>query len=246
MSTALAIPIALGLLPVAYAQDNATDINPDNDYIPKTSNDPKVLADIETIETALDFKRWKKRADNIRSGTSVSQCYGNLSIALSQIGNLYQADASGASGALTLLPTAGALIGAPAKELWVLYKLVPIAGILSMLLSLGGNIVPQNLTEYGENSFTYEGMIATEEMMEKNYMSMPNVENMNANEFSELVARRARSNRGSSKRGVAIVGITAQLCWIATILVACYITQSGGVVVWWCKVCGLSVHHRVK
>ena len=89
----------------------------------------------------FDFHLWRLRGLEIRSGENRAQCFGNLSLALSEIGSLYQAGSSGASGGLTLLPTAGALIGAPAKELWVLFKLVPVAGFLSMLLSLGGNIV---------------------------------------------------------------------------------------------------------
>ena len=69
-------------------------------------------------------------------------CVGNLSVALRQVGAAYEASSNGSTALLTLLPTAGALIGAPTKELWVLWNLVPIAGIFSIALSLGGNIVP--------------------------------------------------------------------------------------------------------
>ena len=44
-------------------------------------------------------------------------------------GQASQAEYSGAAGALSLLPTAGALIGPPAAEMWIVFKLVPIAGV---------------------------------------------------------------------------------------------------------------------
>ncbi len=71
---------------------------------------------------------------------------------------------SGANTLLSLIPTAGVLIGAPAKELWVLYKLCPLAGFLAMLLSLGGNIVPADIKEYENvDAFSYQGMVAVPE-----------------------------------------------------------------------------------
>ncbi|KAH0556910.1 hypothetical protein GP486_005299 [Trichoglossum hirsutum] len=96
----------------------------------------------------FNFSDWKQRVSAIRSGHDRAHCLGNLSLALSEVGPLGSAGAGSAAGALTLLPTAGALIGAPAKEIWVLYKLMPIAGVLSMLLSLGGNIVPTQSSDY--------------------------------------------------------------------------------------------------
>lgn len=44
--------------------------------------------------------------------------------------------------------TAGALFGAPAKELRVLYRLRPLAEVLSLILSLGGNILLMESTDY--------------------------------------------------------------------------------------------------
>ena len=66
------------------------------------------------------------------------ECWGNSSYALGRISNLDAAEYSGAARALALLPTAGALIGAPAKDMWYICKLMSIAGIFTMLLGLGG------------------------------------------------------------------------------------------------------------
>lgn len=58
--------------------------------------------------------------------------------------------ASSSTTLLTLLLTAGALIGAPAKKLWVSYKLYPIAGFFSSALALGGSIIPHQVSEYAK------------------------------------------------------------------------------------------------
>ena len=93
---------------------------------------------------------------------STQYCLGNLSLALHELGTLNSAEYAGAAGALSLLPTAGALIGSPTKELWVVYKLMPLAGVLSMFLSLGGTMVPTQAGAYDPKvSFTYGGMMAT-------------------------------------------------------------------------------------
>jgi hypothetical protein len=209
-----------------------------NEFVARPSNDSKVLADVQSLLTPFTFGEWRRRGLEIRKGENRAQCFGNLSLALSEIGSLYQAGSAGASGALTLLPTAGALIGAPAKELWVLFKLVPLAGFLSMLLSLGGNIVPQHLTDYEETAFSYGGMIATETKSSEAYDQPPETTNLSPKAFAQHVRARALNPHGSSKRLVAAIGIFSQLVWIGIILLACYMTQSGGVVTWWCKAWG--------
>jgi hypothetical protein len=226
----------LGLIAPVRADNTTPDFDPDAVFIPKHSNSSILASDISVMYELVHLKNWKLRASRIRSGTR-EQCLGNLSLALAQVGPVYQAEAGGASGALTLLPTAGALIGAPAKELWVLFKLVPLAGVLSMLLSLGGNIVPQTLAEYDKEAFSYGGMIATEEGTNPNFAQDFKLAKTSPQEFAKVVRQRAHNHHGSSKWKIAIIGITAQLCWIAIILVACSLTQSGSVVVWWCQVC---------
>ena len=90
------------------------------------SNDSAVQQDVLAITELFDFRGWQGQAHSIRRNNNRAQCFGNLSLALQTVGAISAYEASGASGALSLLPTAGALIGAPAKELWSLYKLTPI------------------------------------------------------------------------------------------------------------------------
>ena len=72
-----------------------------------------------------------------RPGESFYQCLANLTAALDLVGQLSNAEYDGASSALSLLPTAGALLGASIWEMRIVYKMVPLAGILTMILSLG-------------------------------------------------------------------------------------------------------------
>ena len=206
------------------------------------SNDTKIQEDITSMVELFNFTAWKHRGDLIRDGNSRSQCAGNLSLALTELGNLFSAEAGGASGALSLLPTAGALIGAPAKELWVLYKLMPLAGVMSMLLSLGGNIVPMQSSDYEvkTKAFTYGGMIATSHHDAEKAQFYDNDRDecvgSEAQKFANIVERRAHEPRGSRKRVTVTIGMCLQIFWLVVLVAACWFTQSGGVVSWWCKV----------
>ncbi|KAH8887863.1 hypothetical protein GQ53DRAFT_826852 [Thozetella sp. PMI_491] len=45
---------------------------------------------------------------------------------------------------------------------WFEYKLCPLAGMLSILLSLGGSIIPMEVSDYENvDAFQYQGMVAT-------------------------------------------------------------------------------------
>jgi hypothetical protein len=105
---------------------------------------------------------WVDRGMRIRGGDSHYQCLSNLTAALDLVGTINDAEYNGAAGALSLLPTAGALLGSPAREMWIVYKLVPLAGVLSMFLSLGGSITPSNVGDYDPaEPLSYSGFMPT-------------------------------------------------------------------------------------
>jgi hypothetical protein len=246
---------ALSLLPVATAQQQEsvgyTELNstehsyngflsgPVNDW---TDDGLKILADITSLtKTAngTDWASWRERATQIRGSGNQQFCVGNLSLALGGLGAAYQAGAAGGTTLLTLLPTAGALIGAPSKELWVLYKLMPVAGILSMLLSIGGNIVPMEVNQYERlDSFSYAGMVGS---LPEEKVTIPTDASSQqglteADSFANEVHARALDSTGSNKSGVIAAGIALQLFWLGCILTACWFIQSGSIIVWWCTV----------
>ena len=167
---------------------------------------------------------------------------GNLSLALQGLGALSTAEFQGASGALSLLPTAGALIGTPTRELWLLYKLMPLAGILTMFLSLGGTIIPTQVGEYDQKTpLSYDGMMPTTNADEKRALQdllEPNgFANLPAAEkFARRVEQRACSDKGGSMYTRVWMGVLVQAFLIAVILIALGYGQAGGVITWWCTV----------
>lgn len=245
----------LAMLPTVHGQDGNggyTELNtsdpsynnfrataPDN----TTSDGRTALADINSFVKSkiggVDWASWEERATQIRLGNTHADCVGNLSLALSGLGGAYQAGAAGATTLLTLLPTAGALIGAPAKELWVLYKLMPLAGVLSMLLSLGGNIVPMEVNQYERiDSFSYAGMVGSLPEEKPTAPTDPSEQEgvTEAEKFAKEVMKRAMNHSGSNKSMKITLGILLQLFWLSCIMAACWFVQTGAIIVWWCTV----------
>ncbi|KAF3480427.1 uncharacterized protein GIQ15_05774 [Arthroderma uncinatum] len=224
-----------------FALFGIASVEPLND--PQISNDangtdPKVAADVFSITSLFNFEEWRSQGNNIRLGNRV-QCFTKLSMALSNVGPIYQAGTAGSAGALSLLPTAGALIGAPAKELWILYKIMPLAGVFAMMLSLGGNIVPDLSSDYEQDGFTYGGWIATTSNGDLHEPVKPIPMNeTNATTFADMVEARAHDPLGNSKRLLTAFGMFCQLFWIGIIIFACWFTGIGGIVSWWCSFSG--------
>lgn len=225
------------LIPKATAFPAASQSSRSNS---SDSLDADIIADAKTLLENLSWRDWSKVASSIRKGSNRFTCNQRLSLALSTSGSLAAASSSAAAGALTLLPTAGALIGSPTKELWVVYKLMPLAGILSMLLSLGGSIVPSNASDYELNpgTFSYGGMIATEQD-KQDAEPKPDIKRQGLPEekvFADKVKLRSEDLLGGKKFARVWCGIGLQILFIAILLVACWFTQSGAILVWWCKV----------
>ncbi len=85
-----------------------------------TSREQKVQADVNNfLASSTSFAAWMERARQIRISGDRAFCVGNLSVAL-DVGAAYAAGMTGANTLLSLVPTAGVLIGPSAKELWVL------------------------------------------------------------------------------------------------------------------------------
>jgi hypothetical protein len=233
LSVFFLIPKAAADYPLLNSSNPSYDI-----FIASPSNDTTVRADINDFlaDNFGFFRDWQNRAYQIRMSRDHAYCAGNLSVALQDVGAAYAASSNGASGLLTLIPTAGALIGAPARELWVLYKLMPIAGLLSMTISLGGNIVPREVTDFERvDTFSYQGFVATADHQTSDPVFRPTGET-EAEHFASEVHRRALDFRGKRRSFTVWIGITLQVFWLSCILAACWFLESGTVITWWCTV----------
>ncbi|KAK0741470.1 hypothetical protein B0T18DRAFT_231385 [Schizothecium vesticola] len=113
--------VSFSFFGLAAAQGNTTTGtkpgtlgNGNVDFVPTPSNDRTTIDDVNWMTRQFNFTSYRQAGDAIRSGTR-RECFGNLSLALGSIGPIASVSSSGASGALTLLPTAGALIGGPGQ-----------------------------------------------------------------------------------------------------------------------------------
>ena len=237
----IGIPSAIGSPIDTLSFENSAALNAST----AADNSTNPAEDVKHLTGAFDWKHWNQRADGIRHHVDRTQCTVKLNAVLSAIGPVDQASTNASSGALTLLPTAGALIGAPTTELWLLYKLVPIAGVLSMMLSLGGNIVPTEASSYKKKlqeeevpRFSYMGLVRTrsnEAKIEEPEKAVDQDES-DSQGFANMVERRANDLRGGQRFMRVWIGIALQLFWIAVVMVACWFIGSGSILFWWCKV----------
>ena len=116
---------------------------------------------------------------------------------------------------------------------------MPVAGILSMLLSLGGSIVPSNASDYELNpaTFSYGGMIATQhEEQEAEEIEDRRSGQQGAHSFAAKVKAKSQDRRGGTRYIRVWCGIILQCLLIGVLLGACGFTQFGSILVWWCKV----------
>ncbi|KAK8859928.1 hypothetical protein PGQ11_010662 [Apiospora arundinis] len=218
-------------------------------FTPVQTLEPKQAISVDQEEGELDFNNWVNRGMTIRTGDSIHECLGNLTVALDLVGKLNEFEYAGASGALSLLPTAGALLGAPTREMWIVYKLVPIAGLLSMFLSLGGSITPSNVGDYDpDEPFSYGGFMPTNAVTATGRVpkSRPttiaereDVEHFEsetgAQRFAEEVRQRADDDTGASLFLGIWSAMVAQLCLVIGFLIPMYYAQRGSVITWWCR-----------
>ncbi|KAH7021005.1 uncharacterized protein B0I36DRAFT_387802 [Microdochium trichocladiopsis] len=91
---------------------------------------------------------WITRGVCVRQNNQDAKCYQTLLGVLTNLNELRSAEYNGASGVLALLPTIGALLGAPTNEIWRLLTIVPFGGVLAMFLSFGGAILPVRVEDY--------------------------------------------------------------------------------------------------
>lgn len=228
-----AVILVISLLPIASAQQGT------NLFHPIYTSTPEINASVENRSEHFYLNAWVARGNMIRSGHTNAECLGNLSWALQNLGALSAAEYSGAAGALSLLPTAGALVSAPTKEMWIVYRLMPIAGVLSMFLSLGGTITPSKLVDYDPKSgISYGGIMPSKNPKDElDTINVQNPDRSDAEKFAATVRLRAMDDVGGSQYRKVWLGVLAQVFLIGIIMTAMRYGQLGSVISWWCGVC---------
>ncbi|KAM6537939.1 hypothetical protein FALCPG4_003835 [Fusarium falciforme] len=140
--------------------------------------------------------------------------------------------------------------------MWIVYKLVPLAGLLSMFLSLGGSITPSNVGEYDPaEPFSYGGfMPATRVRAAKRRPTTPassapgnrgaantfeaENEQTEAQAFAQEVLQRAEDDSGGGIKFGIFLAMALQFVFTIATRIPMWYAQRGAVVSWWCRVWG--------
>ena len=126
---------------------------------------------------------------------------------------------------------------------------MPIADVLSILLSLGGTITPSNAEDYDvSKGLRFGGLMRSLQVPENNHQgkrdkgraSSPQIEEKEVpmtseQKFADKVLQRSQDDRGNSYSR-AWYGVALQMIFCTAIMTTMWYAQKGGVITWWCRV----------
>lgn len=201
--------------------------------------DAATAKNCSTFDKNFRIDSWTNRGICVRANNIEDVCYIILESTLSDLTQLRAAEYNGAAGVLALLPTIGALLGAPTTEIWRLLTVVPFGGGLAMALSFGGAILPVRVEDYENDSSTDKitlGSIVS--LRAKRGKAADHVEEETRAKLDQLVEKiEARMRQDECQRlpkrhlsfgllGMVILFLGAQAAMI--------VVEQGGVLPWWC------------
>ena len=159
-----ALPCLTYFLPLAAADDRAAEgpgpgpIVPYNGSVPHLTKPDHYRGNAQTTFSVVN---WIRRGVKIRYGGNDELCYDSLIATIDSLIVIRAAEYNGAAGTLALLPTVGALLGAPTNEIWRLWTVIPLGGVLTMMLSFGGAILPIKIEDYERDIAKGNGLIGS-------------------------------------------------------------------------------------
>ncbi|KAL8769229.1 MAG: hypothetical protein Q9209_004730 [Squamulea sp. 1 TL-2023] len=170
----------------------------------------------------------------IRSRGDDRLCYQTLEATLKNLNLLRVGEYTGAASVLALLPTIGALLGAPTTEIWRLLTVVPFGGGLAMLLSFGGAILPVRVEDYQTDlssakvTFSAKKARPSDRMLEETYAELKTV--------VEEIESRMRQGQTQQRlpKGHLWIGLLAMVALLIAAQASMIVIEQGGVLPWWC------------
>ncbi|KAL8870544.1 MAG: hypothetical protein Q9174_003439 [Haloplaca sp. 1 TL-2023] len=195
---------------------------------------------IGNAESKLQINQWINRGICVRSADEYRVCYQTLEDTLENLNNLRSAEYNGAAGVLALLPTIGALLGAPTTEIWRLLTVVPFGGVIAMTLSFGGAILPVRVEDY-ENDLSSDrqtlGSIVS--LRARRGRAKADVEDEARIKLDQLVEKiEARMHQDESQRlpkAQLSFGLLGMILLFLGAQAAMVIVEQGGILPWWCS-----------
>lgn len=199
------------------------------------------IADKYKNSNKLEFSlpSWVNRGICIRAKSDYDACYKAFDAAHNQLDHLRQGEYAGAASVLALLPTIGALLGAPTAEIWRLLNVVPFGGFLAMTLSFGGAILPVRVEDYENDlnrhkiairrsvAFRAAGSRQSEVAQEEMYTGLDQV-------VEKILARMRHQESQQLAKGHLWVGLLGMVVVSVGAQAAMIIVEQGGVIPWWC------------
>ncbi|KAI9779650.1 MAG: hypothetical protein M1816_003455 [Peltula sp. TS41687] len=183
------------------------------------------------------IKPWMERGICIRGNRS--HCYDTLETVLLNLTEVRKSEYAGAAGVLSLLPTIGALLGAPSNEIWRLLSIIPFGGALAMALSFGGAIMPVKVEDYEHAINKRDIAIGNIISLKNNYISGQGEQETIDDKLRLLVDRvRQRIDQRESARlskKYLTVGLAGMVLLLFGAQAAMTVVQLGGVVAWICS-----------
>ena len=187
-------------------------------------------------QSAFYIGEWIRRGVNIRYGGNDEECYDSLIATLASILNIRAAEYNGSAGVLSLLPTIGALLGAPTNEIWRLWTVVPFGGVLTMLLSFGGAILPIKIEDYERDIAKGNGLIGS---IVSFRTSMHGAAQLGLEEKMDLLGQKLRKRVGQkiprpNFNGTLTMGLMGMASLLLGAHAAMAMVEQGGILPWYC------------
>ena len=182
---------------------------------------------------------WVSRGICVRSSNVEHICYESFDLALQNLDSLRNAEYAGAASVLALLPTIGALLGAPTSEIWRLLTVVPFGGGLAMTLSFGGAILPVRVEDYENDlnkhkvsiersiAFRAKGSRQSEDAQKEIYAGLDQV-------MEKILARMRQDESQQLAKGHLWVGLLGMIVLSVGAQATMIVVEQGGVIPWWC------------
>ncbi|KAF7509883.1 hypothetical protein GJ744_007394 [Endocarpon pusillum] len=173
----------------------------------------------------------------VRSNDVDKICYQTLEASLKHLGQLRLAEYTGAASVLALLPTIGALFGAPTTEIWRLLTIVPLGVVLQWHSPLGGAILPVHVEDYEDDTETDKRAIIKNARF---HAKRPRKTGDTAKEtypkqqVHEIMARIRQAESKRLAKGHLWLGLLAMIILFVGAQAAMIIVEQGGVLPWWC------------
>lgn len=194
----------------------------------------------------FDTLVWIRRGLCVRHGGNDPKCYSALNQLLNnELNEVRKGEYAGAAGVMALLPTIGALLGAPTNEIWLLMTMVPFGGALAMFMSFGGAILPMNTKDY-------ESEFMKENIDNRAQPHAPNRTNSDTSFFKgpngqpqwiidradKLMAKVDKALRPGKSKKINVLymwfGLIGMLVLLLGAQAAMGIVEQGAILPWWC------------